>query len=76
MAGWGRRFDPEGRRRMSRPVGCLLWLIALLVLLIAAAVIFGGFQRGTKVSAKPPLPVPVAAALVAGGVAAAGGGTA
>jgi hypothetical protein len=37
------------RRRMSRPVGCLVWLIALLVLLIVLSLLFGGFQRGTKV---------------------------
>lgn len=47
--------DPE-RRRMSRPVGCLVWLIVLLVLLIMAALMFGGFQKGTKVSAQPWLP--------------------
>jgi hypothetical protein len=36
-------------RRFSRPVGCLLWLIALVVLLIVLASLFGGFQKGTKV---------------------------
>lgn len=41
---------------MSRPVGCLVWLIVLLVLLIMAALMFGGFQKGTKVSAQPWLP--------------------
>jgi hypothetical protein len=40
---------------MSRPVGCLIWLIVLVVLLIAASLIFGGFQKGTKVSAEPGL---------------------
>jgi hypothetical protein len=40
---------------MSRPVGCLLWLIILLVLLIVIALMFGGFQKGTKVSARPAL---------------------
>jgi hypothetical protein len=54
MAGRNSRFfrDAE-RRRMSRAVGCLLWLIILLVLLIVAALMFGGFQKGTKVSAQP-----------------------
>lgn len=33
---------------MSRPAGCLIWLIVLVVLLIVAAVMFGGFQKGTK----------------------------
>jgi len=37
---------------MSRPVGCLIWLIVLLVLLIIAALMFGGFQKGTKYSAE------------------------
>jgi hypothetical protein len=46
-------------RRFSRPVGCLLWLIALIVLLIVLASLFGGFQKGTKVSGG----IPVAAAL-------------
>ena len=40
---------------MSRPVGCLIWLIILLVLLIVAALMFGGFQKGTKVSAQQGL---------------------
>ena len=37
---------------MSRPVGCLLWLVMLLVILIAAAMLFGGFQTGTKAAAQ------------------------
>jgi hypothetical protein len=40
---------------MSRPVGCLVWLIIVLVLLIIAALMFGGFQKGTKASAQPGL---------------------
>ena len=47
-------------RRLSRPVGCLLWLIALILLLIVLASLFGGFQKGTKVSGASA----VAAALV------------
>lgn len=43
---WG---TPNGkRRRFSRPVGCLIWLIALIVLLILLSALFGGFQKGTK----------------------------
>jgi hypothetical protein len=54
MAGRNSRsFRRAERRRMSRPVGCLVWLIILLVLLIVAALMFGGFQKGTKVSAQP-----------------------
>lgn len=40
----------DGRpRRLGRRVGCLLWLIAVIVLLILLASLFGGFQKGTKV---------------------------
>jgi len=51
-----------GRRERHRPrlVGCLIWLIALIVLLIVAALLFGGFTKGTKVSGTGPL-VPLAA---------------
>jgi hypothetical protein len=44
---------------MSKPVGCLLWLILLLVILIVVALIFGGFQLGTKASGLPGPPAPV-----------------
>jgi hypothetical protein len=58
MSRWyGRR---EGRRR-PRLVGCLIWLIALIVVLIAASLLFGGFTKGTKVNGAAPL-VPLAAA--------------
>jgi hypothetical protein len=36
------------RRRFGRPVGCLLWLIVLLALLILLSALFGGFQKGTR----------------------------
>jgi hypothetical protein len=62
MTGWWRRPDRDGRRRLRKPAGCLLWLIALLVLLIAAAILFGGFQQGVKASG---LPHPVAPAATA-----------
>ena len=47
---------------MSRPVGCLLWLVVLLVILIVAALWFGGFQTGTKATGSPEPPAPVAKA--------------
>jgi hypothetical protein len=53
---YGRR---QGRR-MPRLIGCLLWLIALVVTLIVLSLLFGGFTKGTKVSGAP---VPPAAAL-------------
>ena len=50
----------EGKR-MPRLVGCLIWLIALVVILIVLSLLFGGFTKGTKVSGLGP-PVPLAAA--------------
>jgi hypothetical protein len=47
------RPQKERRRRVSRPAGCLLWLVVLLVILVVAAVLFGGFQTGTKASGAP-----------------------
>ena len=44
--GWDR--SRGGRRRFGRPVGCLLWLIALLALVIVLSALFGGFQKGTR----------------------------
>jgi hypothetical protein len=39
----------RGRRwLMPTPLGCAIWIIALLVLLIVLSVLFGGFQLGTK----------------------------
>lgn len=57
MAGSKTRSDrgAERRRRMSRPVGCLVWLVILILVLIVAALMFGGFQKGTKVSGQPML---------------------
>ena len=42
-----------GRRR-GRLTGCLLWLIGLIIILIILALLFGGFQKGTKVGAGAP----------------------
>ena len=33
----------------SRLTGCLLWVLGLIVILIILALLFGGFQKGTKV---------------------------
>jgi hypothetical protein len=53
MTGWSGRPQKDNGRRVSGPVGCLLWLLVLLVILIVAAVLFGGFQTGTKVNGAP-----------------------
>jgi hypothetical protein len=29
-------------------MGCLLWLLTLLLVLLVLSILFGGFQRGTK----------------------------
>jgi hypothetical protein len=52
MLRWYGRRD---QRRRPRLVGCLIWLIALVVILIVLALLFGGFTKGTKVSGAPPL---------------------
>ena len=39
--------------------GCLLWLLGLLIVLVILALLFGGFQKGTKVNGTgPPLAKP------------------
>jgi uncharacterized protein len=37
------------RWRVGRPGGCLIWALALLVIVLLLSILFGGFQRGTKV---------------------------
>jgi hypothetical protein len=64
MAGWSGRSRRGSRRRVSRPVGCLLWLVVLLVILIVAAALFGGFEQGTKATGSPESPAPAATSAV------------
>ncbi len=45
------------RRPRTRLVGCLLWILALVVLLIILSLLFGGFRKGTKAGMGPPRPV-------------------
>jgi hypothetical protein len=52
--GWRGRAGGRGRwRPQNRAVGCLLWIVGLLVVLLLLSVLFGGFQKGTKDSAGP-----------------------
>lgn len=44
----GRRPPGRTRRRRIGPLGCLLWLLALVILVLILSVLFGGFQKGTK----------------------------
>lgn len=37
----------------SRPLGCLLWLLILIVVLVILSVMFGGFQKGSEVKGLP-----------------------
>ena len=47
------------RRPRMRLGGCLLWLLGLLIVLVILALLFGGFQKGTKVNGTgPPLARP------------------
>ena len=52
MAGNGGPRGRAGFRRPWRPrnraVGCLLWIVALLIVLLLLSVLFGGFQKGSK----------------------------
>jgi hypothetical protein len=54
---WGN--GPRGPR--SRLTGCLLWILGLIIVLVILSLLFGGFQKGTKVGAGLPMPVPARA---------------
>jgi hypothetical protein len=41
-------FGGGQTRSRSRLGGCLLWILLLIALLIAASLLFGGFRKGTK----------------------------
>jgi hypothetical protein len=50
LGGWRRRTGPGTPRRPRRLSGCLLWIVALIIVLVVMSLLFGGFQKGTKVS--------------------------
>ena len=53
---WQWQWRRQHRRR--RTVGCALWLLTLLVVLLVLSLLFGGFQRGKKTGGiSPPSPV-------------------
>ena len=39
---------PGPRRRRARLTGCLMWVLLLIIGLVVASLLFGGFQKGTK----------------------------
>jgi hypothetical protein len=48
------------RRPRSRLVGCLVWLVGVIIGLIILSLLFGGFQKGTKADgAAVPAPLRV-----------------
>ena len=57
----------EGPRRRWRPRsragGCLTWILLLIVVLVVLALMFGGFQKGTKSGSLAP---PIATAQLTG----------
>jgi hypothetical protein len=51
----GRR--PGARRRVSRLTGCLLWILGIILILVLLSLMFGGFQKGTRVSGMASAPI-------------------
>jgi uncharacterized membrane protein YedE/YeeE len=52
MAGWlrrGRARRERQWRRRDRRIGCLMWLLVVILVVIALGLFFGGFRKGTKV---------------------------
>jgi hypothetical protein len=63
MSAGGQSWRP--RRRLT---GCLLWILGLIVVLVILSLMFGGFQKGTKVGgAGVPLPLQRGARQIAAG---------
>jgi len=58
-----RREQPGGGRRLGWPIGCLLWLVLLVVVLIVLSVLFGGFRLGTRAAGPGAQPQVIAATL-------------
>jgi hypothetical protein len=40
-------------RRRRRTVGCFLWVLTLLIVLLVLSILFGGFRRGSQVGDAP-----------------------
>jgi hypothetical protein len=48
---WRRRRRREGQPAGPRPLGCIWPLFWLILLIILLGLLFGGYRKGTKVSA-------------------------
>ena len=65
LGGWRRKRGSGGPRRLA---GCLLWIVALIIVLVIMSLLFGGFQKGTRLGGDgAPRPFPVTAAGPGGG---------
>jgi hypothetical protein len=56
MTGGPWNWQWRRRHRRGRTMGCLLWLLTLLIVFLVLSVLFGGFQRGTRTGGSGPLP--------------------
>jgi hypothetical protein len=45
---WRRRRVRRGRRRRLGRAGCLLWIVAVILIVLLLSVVFGGFRLGTR----------------------------
>jgi hypothetical protein len=62
---WQWQWRRQHRRR--RTIGCVLWILTLLAVLLVLSLLFGGFQRGHKTGGTgPAVPVPAQVAPAAG----------
>jgi hypothetical protein len=55
LAGVGGPWQWQWRhnRRRRRAVGCFLWMLTLLIVLLVLSILFGGFHRGARVGGAP-----------------------
>jgi hypothetical protein len=69
LGGFRRRMGSGGPRRPRRRLtGCLLWIVGLIVALVILSLLFGGFQKGTRVGGDgAPVPFSVTTAITGGG---------
>ncbi|HEY2508230.1 MAG TPA: hypothetical protein VGI58_17070 [Streptosporangiaceae bacterium] len=62
---WGSRSRAArsgGSRRIRLPIGCVLWVLALIVTFIVLSFLFGDLQQGGKHSGAPRMHAPAVSA--------------